>query len=662
MTMANQHQLKATDCPLLQGDAESADPLGLRLVQRLLELSVVQTSTAGLAEVLLDEIGSVLHADRAAVLEATPAWKPRWQFIRRGLRPPGDHWPQALLAEVLDQEIGISQSSGPGAPAYCAACLSYVERANRVLLVERPREPFTADDLAYTVAAGHYLGMGLERARAWDDERRQSERLQALVGIVRQLVEKRETEAVLEHIARQSAELLHSERASIFLWDQGRHELVGRPALGVPDLRIPDDKGVVGKVVQTGQVEVENRVQASPSWNPQVDVQSGFRTRSLMCVPLADSAGSRLGALEVLNRIEGDYTDQDVDLLQVLAALTTSVLQSVREREALLRSNAQLQGEARLASHIVGESTALQSLRTTVERVARTDLPVLILGESGTGKEVVARAIHYSSPRQKQPFVPVNCAAMVETLLESELFGHEKGAFTGADSTRQGKFELATGGTLFLDEIGELSANGQAKLLRVLEEKCIQRVGGSQPIPVDARILAATNRNLGEMVRAGKFREDLFYRLTVVTLELPPLRDRREDILVLAEHFLNQFCGSANRRKLKLTAEARKRLEQHNWPGNVRELRNLMERVAFLSSGDKIEAADLTFIHRPASKDASAYDDLGLADATDAFQRDLISRTIKRARDNMSDAAKLLGMHRSNLYRKMKMLGMEIPK
>src|SRR5262249_40722213 len=307
------------------------------------------------------------------------------------------------------------------------------------------------------------------------------------------------------------------------------------------------------------------------TWNSGVDATSGFQTRSLLCVPLTDSGGERLGALEVMNKQDGRFAPRDTQTLTELAAHAVAALQNVREREALVRHNAHLEGQARLSGRIVGDSTAIQSLRGTVERVARTDLPVLILGESGTGKEVVARAIHFSSRREKHPFIPVNCAAIAETLLESELFGHEKGAFTGADATRAGKFEAASGGTLFLDEIGELSAGGQAKLLRGLEDKVVFRVGGTQPIPVDTRIVAAPNRNLAEAVRAGKFREDLFYRLSVVAIELPPLRARREDILALAEHFLEQFCRDAGRRPVRLSAEARKRLEQHDWPGNVRE-------------------------------------------------------------------------------------------
>jgi Nif-specific regulatory protein len=286
---------------------------------------------------------------------------------------------------------------------------------------------------------------------------------------------------------------------------------------------------------------------------------------------------------------------------------------------------------------------------------------VLILGESGTGKEVAAQSLHFRGPRAEHPFVAVNCAALTETLLESELFGHEKGAFTDAHQTRAGKFELAEGGTLFLDEIGDMSLGGQAKLLRVLEQKVITRVGGSQSIPINVRVLAATNANLAEAVREKRFRQDLYYRLSVVTLDIPPLRDRPEDILPLAQFFLDRFCKQANRKTLPISPEATRRLQLHGWPGKVRELRNLMERVAFLTAGEQVSVEDLAFILSP-QKDV--FDDLadgiGLSQATDNFQKEYIRRAIKRAQGNMSDAARILGLHRSNLYRKMGQLEMPV--
>ena len=651
--------LRAADCPLLQMEATGADPLALRLVQRLLELALSRQANSDLLPVLLEEIGSALRADQAAIVEPAPNWRAVWQYQRRAVRAVSS-FPAPLLGEVLDRVAGVSQPAGANQPAYLAACLSYTDRPNRVLLVSRPRDAFEAADLEYGVACGHYLGVAVDRAGAWEQERENQERLEALLAISRQLVEERETVPLLEHIAQQAAHLLKAERASIFLWDQARKELVGRPALGLPngELRIADDTGIVGKVFQSGQITQVDDVHSDPAWSQAVDKTSGFQTNNLLCVPLVDAAGQRLGALEVMNKA-GSFTQRDRETLQVLASQTTTAILNVREREALVRSHTELEGQARLAARIVGASPAIEALRGTVAGVARTDLPVLVLGESGTGKEVVARAIHYSSPRQAQPFIPVNCAAIAETLLESELFGHEKGAFTDAVSTRAGKFEAASGGTLFLDEIGDLSAGGQAKLLRVLEEKAVYRVGSAAAIPVDTRVVAATNRNLAQAVQSGKFREDLYYRLTVVTIDLPPLRERREDILVLAEHFLQQFCSAAGRKTLKLSAEARKRLEQHHWPGNVRELRNLIERVAYLCPHDKVDGTDLAFILPPATKDANRFAGMNLAEATDEFQKEHIHRAIQSAGKNMSEAAKLLGLHRPNLYRKMKMLGLE---
>ncbi len=647
------HWLRAAECPLLQPQAD-AEPVALRLVQRLLEIALVRQTTDEVAATLLEEIAAALEADSAAVWEMAPAWKQLWQHAKRGTRGPTDI-PKQLLGEVLDREASVCQGT------LLAACLSFTARPNRALVVQRPRTPFEAIDLEYAVAAGHYLGIALERARGWDQAQAKGQRLQAVLDISRRLGAERETVALLEHIAEQAAGLLHCERASIFVWDKARKELVGRPALGMPggELRIADGAGVVGKTVHTGAVQTVNDVRDDPAWTPAVDKTSGFQTRNLLCVPMLDAHLSPIGALEVMNKADR-FTEDDVATLEALAAQIAAALDNVRERETLVRSNQQLEGEARLAAQIVGTSPAIVALRAAVERVARTDLPVLVLGESGAGKDVVARALHFSSPRHQHPYIPVNCAAIAESLLESELFGHEKGAFTGADATRAGKFEAASGGTLFLDEIGDLSAGGQAKLLRVLEEKVVYRVGGAAGIPVDTRIVAATNRNLAESVRAGKFREDLYYRLTVVTLELPPLRDRRDDILVLAEHFLTQFCRQAGRKPLKFSAEAKKRLEQHDWPGNVRELRNLLERVAYLCPHDKIGAEDLSFILRPAKDDEETrFAGQALAEATDAFQREHIRQAIERAGGHMGDAAKALGLHRPNLYRKMKLLGME---
>ena len=268
--------------------------------------------------------------------------------------------------------------------------------------------------------------------------------------------------------------------------------------------------------------------------------------------------------------------------------------------------------------------------------------------------------MHYRSQRRTAPFVAVNCAALTETLLESELFGHEKGAFTDAHESRAGRFEIATGGTLFLDEIGDMSLSGQAKLLRALEEKTVVRVGGSTPIHTDVRVLAATNQNLVELLETRRFREDLYFRLNVVSVELPPLRERGDDIVLLAEHFLTGYCRNIGKVPPKFTIAARKRLAAHLWPGNVRELRNLMERLAYLSPTETIDADELAFILSPRKESIGLIaEDLALNDATHEFQRSYIRKTIQRTLGNVSEAAKMLGVHRSNLYRKMRQLGME---
>ena len=336
-------------------------------------------------------------------------------------------------------------------------------------------------------------------------------------------------------------------------------------------------------------------------------------------------------------------------------------LENAQDRQELLSRSRQMADQAAQQVRLIGESPKIEALRSIIRRIADTELAVLILGENGTGKEVVAQSIHYLSGRRDKPFVAINCAAIPDTLAESELFGHEKGAFTDASETRPGKFELAAGGTLFLDEIGDLSLSGQSKLLRVLEERVLVRVGGAMPIHTDARVLAATNQNLPDMVRQKRFREDLYYRLNVVTLEMPPLRDRPEDIPILAEHFLTDFCRKARRQVPGLTPAARHRLQTHAWPGNVRELRNLMERLAYLTTEDRIDAEDLAFILSPRAAAVALADfSQPLSEATAKFQIDYIHRAVERSSGNMSQAAAELGLHRSNLYRKMRQLGMAL--
>ncbi|MEA1951948.1 MAG: sigma-54 dependent transcriptional regulator, partial [Planctomycetota bacterium] len=380
------------------------------------------------------------------------------------------------------------------------------------------------------------------------------------------------------------------------------------------------------------------------------------------CVPLRDSSGEVFGAFELINKISGSFSDDDEEALAELAAQAAIALEATQDRQQLIDDNRQIAEQAAQGAKLVGKSPQIEAVRSIVGRVAGTDLAVLVLGENGTGKEVVAQSIHYQSVRGDKPFIAVNCAAIPDTLAESELFGHEKGAFTDAQEARAGKFELADQGTLFLDEIGDLSLGSQAKLLRVLDEQVLVRVGGSTPIHTDARVIAATNQNLAEMVRQKRFREDLYFRLNVVTIELPSLRDRGDDIILLAEYFLDDFCKKARRASPQFSPAARRRLLGHHWPGNVRELRNLMERLAFMTQGKHVEAADLAFTlspHPQSQGRAALTTDQTLAEATANFQIEYIEAAIEQSSGNVSQAATNLGLHRSNLYRKMRQLGMD---
>jgi Nif-specific regulatory protein len=558
--------------------------------------------------------------------------------------------PAALAADALDREAALSRDGWTVAPLA-------PRTTGEVLALQGSLASPEADALAAALA------LGLDAARRRARERRRAVRLEAMLRIAERWNQTSEMEPLLTQMAEAATQLLDAERASIFLWDRPNHALVGRPALGVEggELRIPDDRGVVGQVVHSGQTRRADAGADRDAIDRQVDRQLGFQTRTLLCVPLRGRDGEVLGAFETLNKRDGNFSDEDEETLTELARHAATALENTQHFEELLASHRHLVEQAAEGARLIGDSPAIEALRSTARRVADTELAVLILGENGTGKEVVAQSIHNHSRRRDQPFITVNCAALTETLLDSELFGHERGAFTDAQETRQGKFELASGGTLFLDEIGDLSLGGQAKLLRVLEEKVVVRVGGSQPIHTDARVVAATNQDLAVMVAQKRFRQDLYYRLNVVTLELPPLRERGDDILLLAEHFLRSFAQNARRKTPKLSAAARKRLLVHPWPGNVRELRNLMERVAYLLPGDRIEAEDLAFILPPGNKTDAAIDPaLELSEATRQFQIQHIRRAIDRARGNMTDAAAELGLHRSNLYRKMRQLEMEL--
>lgn len=308
---------------------------------------------------------------------------------------------------------------------------------------------------------------------------------------------------------------------------------------------------------------------------------------------------------------------------------------------------------------MIGQSTLLRQVFELVERVAQEDSTVLIEGESGTGKELIARALHQRSRRKDRPFIKVNCGSLADSLLESELFGHEKGAFTGAVKRKKGRFELADGGTLFLDEIGDISATMQVKLLRALQEKEFERVGGEETISVNVRIISATHRSLTQMVQQEKFREDLFYRLRVIPIQLPPLRERKEDIPLLATHFLNELSGSRHETPKKISSEGMNLLTQYFWPGNIRELQNLMERLWVISdSGEIDEAMIAQHLSGSTGRVAGKFDHLPLEQALEAFEKTMILQAMKKTGQVKNQAAKLLGIPASSLYYKLEKYGL----
>ncbi|HEY8850464.1 MAG TPA: sigma-54 dependent transcriptional regulator, partial [Thermoanaerobaculia bacterium] len=308
---------------------------------------------------------------------------------------------------------------------------------------------------------------------------------------------------------------------------------------------------------------------------------------------------------------------------------------------------------------LIGDSEPMRKLDQQIRSAAPSNSRVLVSGENGSGKEIVARTLHRLSQRAEQAFVDVNCAAIPEELIESELFGHRKGAFTGAIDERKGKFELADGGTLFLDEIGDMSLRTQAKVLRVLQEQTFQKVGGQQPITVDVRVIAATNKNLEAEIGAGSFRSDLYYRLNVIPIEVPPLRARGSDVTLLAEHFLRSFAAETGMRRKKLSSGAAAKLKAYHWPGNVRELRNVIERLAILLQNDTIDAEDIQLGARGAVASDIA-PDLPLKEARDAFEKQYILTRLKEFAGNVSRTADALGVERSNLYRKLHAYGITV--
>jgi Nif-specific regulatory protein len=450
-------------------------------------------------------------------------------------------------------------------------------------------------------------------------------------------------------------EVIPVERAAILLVGQNSDEFIS----GAYCERATDSKAsfrisrtIVRQVLRGGLAVMGNDVLSDSAFQSNESIVAS-QIRSLLCVPLI-VFGSKLGVIYADATIsEARLDEHHLQLLTAIASVVAVALEHARYVEWLEGENKRLQEEINIEHDMVGESSRIREIYQFVGRVAAADSTVLITGESGTGKELVARAIHRNSRRANRPFVAINCAALTESLLESELFGHEKGAFTGAFSQKKGKIEIGDSGTLFLDEVGELALPLQAKLLRVLQEREFERVGGTRPIKVDIRLIAATNRNLDEAMKHSQFRQDLFYRLNVVSVTMPPLRDRREDIPLLATYFVQKYSREANRPVVGISPEAHALLTSYDWPGNVRELENALERAVVLGSSDHIRPEDLpeALVETTSSNEPLRAGTLRYHETVNSVKRQLILKAIEQAGANFTEAAKLLDLHPNYLHR-----------
>ena len=446
-------------------------------------------------------------------------------------------------------------------------------------------------------------------------------------------------------------DVVPAERAAVLLLDSAGDltRSAGWDRVRGPGAPVPVDRNLLNRVVEErAGLLVNDRSKPGPAG--EALTRNDSERKSVLCLPVLVSKRVA-GALYLDTTSAANHFDADhLQLMTAVASMVGLALDNIRHLDRLREENRQLQSEVNLNHEMVGESPRMRAVYEVVRRVAATDSTVLIEGESGTGKELVARAIHASSPRAAGPFVAINCAAITETLLESELFGHEKGAFTGATSQKKGKLELADGGTLFLDEISELALALQAKLLRVLQERELERLGGTRPLKVDLRLIAATNRTLLKAVQAGTFRQDLYYRLHVVAVTLPPLRERVEDIPSLADHFVAKASRKCRVRPKPMSPQARACLLSYDWPGNVRELEHAIERAIVLGDAESILPEDLPeeIVEAGAATAASS---LKYQSVIKQQKRQLIEKTMQQCKGNYIEAAKTLGLHPNSLLR-----------
>ena len=484
--------------------------------------------------------------------------------------------------------------------------------------------------------------------------------LNALLRISKAVNSVRGLEALEKQLLESVFEVAPADRAAILLSERGGTEwssVFGWDRRAGPNQPVEVSRTIVSQVLSDGVAVLSNDLPAEESFSDTASIVEQ-RIHSVLAVPL-EIFDRTVGVIYLdASNPEARFDEDHLQLLTAIGSIASAALDNAQRLESLEQENRRLQDEISVGHNMVGDSPRMRDVYQFIARVAPRDTTVLIYGESGTGKELVARAIHRTSSRANKPCVAINCAALAENLLESELFGHEKGAFTGAIAQKKGKLEIAEGGSVFLDEVGELAPLLQAKLLRVLQEREFKRVGGMRTIKLDVRLITATNRDLEEEVKKGRFREDLFYRLNVVSVRMPALRERREDIPLLASYFAAKFSQRSNRPVLGVSPQTRTCLMNYDWPGNVRELENAIERAVVLGSSDMILPEDLpeALLEKAESGGASM---TAFHDSLRESKKQLIISAFEQAQGNYTEAAKLLGLHPNYLHRLIRNLNMK---
>ncbi|GJQ59144.1 MAG: sigma-54-dependent Fis family transcriptional regulator [Candidatus Scalindua sp. AMX11] len=479
-------------------------------------------------------------------------------------------------------------------------------------------------------------------------------RLHSILRAINIINSKLDLNHVLKQVIQHALRLTNSVAASIILETESDTDLVIAYSTDLKSkIRFPRKRSIAGSCIDSGQIKVIYEPK-----NPQqkeIERLAGFKTKSILSVPLSIK-GKTIGCIELINKQDNSlFNDEDITVAAIMSNLAAVSIRNAEVHEKLQTTNLALQSQLPSGDRIIGTNQEVQKIFKTINKLKDAKITVMILGESGTGKGVLARAIHEQSDRKNHPFITVNCSAFAQQLLESELFGHEKGAFTGADKLKKGRFELAHGGTVFLDEIGEMDASLQPKLLRVLHDKEFERVGGTETLTTDVRIISATNANLEEAIEQKSFRKDLYFRLKGIVFNLPPLRERREDISNLAEFFLQKFRIELNRPLHGFDTESMNALQGYDYPGNIRELENIVERAVVLAEDEVIHVSDLPdeIKHRKYRVSTP----VTTSEKTVSFcktEKETILETLEECGWNQSMTARLLGITRNKLRYRLK--------